>query len=423
MVLAPRCVQIIITRIIILCVTSYINLDMNLAEIRYINYDILSSRLILLNFWLIILMIFSQIAGKLISSLLALFCILNLSLVCSFLVERVLLFYFFFEWALIPIFLIIMGWGYQLERLKARMYLLFYTLFASLPLLIVILIQLNSLFNSSMGYLPIICNFLIFDRLSLLIVIGAFLVKFPMFFVHQWLPKAHVEAPVSGSIILAGILLKLGGYGIIRMGYIFRAAEIVSFVISIALVGGAILGIVCVSNSDIKVIIAYSSVVHIALPIMGVLSLTSWGIERAAIIIVAHGICSSGMFSCANIMYERTHSRRIMRNKGSLNYSPRMAIIWFLLCIANLGGPFTLNLLSEVILIINTGFVSIPLLVAVGGISFFSAAYSLILYSRVYQGSFFNSSFSLRFLTVRESMVLTSHIWPIFLIPLSSNIL
>lgn len=162
-----------------------------------------------------------------------------------------------------------------------------------------------------------------------------------------------MEAPVAGSIILAGVLLKLGGYGIIRIIIIINISIMSSVYCIISIWGGAVLRVMCLRHSDIKVLIAYSSVVHIALVIAGFLSSNRWGVEGGIIIIIAHGACSSGIFAQANIIYERRHSRRLILNKGYLNLVPTISAVWFILIVGNFGGPFTLNLIGEILLIVR----------------------------------------------------------------------
>merc|ERR1712210_411144 len=192
----------------------------------------------------------------------------------------------------------------------------------------------------------------------------------------------------------AGVLLKLGGYGILRLIRITAVNVFICQVLSLTLVGGGILRILCIVQRDIKVVIAYSSVVHIALVIAGVLRLTKWGFEGTMIIILAHGICSSGIFAAANLIYERRHSRRF----------------FFILIVANFGGPFTYNLLGEVVLILNLSFISINSLTIILILSFFSAAYRLILYSSTNQGQLRTRTSPLNYLTKSEIFILFSHV-------------
>ena len=387
-----------------------ININNIINYYLYFNIDIISISLIILRLWILILIMLRQFNINYINSLYFIFFILNLRLILSFLTTNIIIFYFFFEWSLIPIFFIIIGWGYQLERLKSRFILLMYTLFASLPLFIIILIIRINYYLINFNFL-IIINFINLNNFYFLIIFLSFLIKFPIFFIHQWLPKAHVEAPVRGSIILAGVLLKLGGYGIIRLLFFLEKNLFIKIIMIFSLLGGRILRIVCLINRDIKVIIAYSSVVHIALIIINLFSKNFWSINGGIIMIISHGLCSSGIFSCANIFYERSHSRIIIINKNNLNYIPRITIFWFILCIANFGGPFTYNLLREIILIIRLSFINVLLLLFIIFISFFSAVYRLILYSNIQQGTNNNLFFLINNINIREKVNIYSHIW------------
>ena len=383
----------------------------------WFNYDILSTRLVLITFWLTILIILSQqqIIFKAISCKNFLF--LVSALILTFSTRSLFIFYFYFELCLIPIFLNIIGWGYQPERLKASIFIFFYTLFASLPLLFLIFNVVGWSITLKLSLLQVITLKSINSIVILFILCIAFLVKFPIYSVHLWLPKAHVEAPVIGSMVLAGVLLKLGGYGIIRVRPLIISGVIVKIFLSISVLGGGLLGLICIIQRDIKVVIAYSSVVHMALVIRGVISLSIWGIEGAVIIIIAHGVCSSGMFTGANIIYERRSSRRYYFNIGYLNIIPIFSSFWFILLVANFGGPFTYNLLGEIILILNLYLLSPLAILAILLLSFFSAAYSLILYRSTQQGQLLSIVKELNQLNINENLVLVSHCWPLIMLP------
>jgi len=182
--------------------------------------------------------------------------------------------------------------------------------------------------------------------------IFAFLVKLPLFCVHLWLPKAHVEAPVAGSIILAGLLLKLGRYGIWRiLSYIVsKVYNLSPFFMVLGLVGGLIVRFVCTMQVDMKALVAYSSVVHIGILVCGLVCLIDFGFEGSACIIIGHGVVSSGLFYLVGCLYERTRRRSLFINKGITVVIPSLTRLWFILCIFNIRAPPSVNLLREILL-------------------------------------------------------------------------
>jgi NADH-ubiquinone oxidoreductase chain 4 len=191
------------------------------------------------------------------------------------------------------------------------------------------------------------------------------------------------------------------------------------FYCTIAMWGGSILRVVCLRHRDMKVLIAYSSVVHMALVIAGILSSNSWGIEGGMIIMVAHGACSSGIFAQANIIYERSHSRRLILNKGYLNMFPFIRLLWFILIVGNFGGPFTLNLAGEILLIIRVINMSFLFWLMVRFLRFFSAAYRLVLYSSTQQGVSTSSLIMAYDITIREVALIFNHSWLFLLLIIS----
>ncbi|YP_004021059.1 NADH dehydrogenase subunit 4 (mitochondrion) [Helicoverpa armigera] len=398
----------------------FMNLGMSLNLFCNFSYmlscDIMSYGLIMLSIWISVLMIMASENLYKMNFFLNFFLFniifLLIMLYLTFSTMNMFLFYLFFEGSLIPTLMLIIGWGYQPERIQAGMYLLFYTLFVSLPLLMGIFYLYNEM-QSMMIY------FLKFMNLNIYMLyfsmIMAFLVKMPMYFVHLWLPKAHVEAPVSGSMILAGIMLKLGGYGLLRLMIFLQEINLkLNYIwIVISLIGGFYISLKCFSQIDIKSLIAYSSVAHMSIVISGIMVMNYWGFIGSYILMIGHGLCSSGMFCLANISYERLHSRSLYINKGMMNFMPSMSLWWFLLMSSNMAAPPSLNLMGEISLInslMSWSWVSMFMLMM---ISFFSAGYSLYLYSFVQHGKYYSGVYSYYTGVSREYLMLILHWLPL----------
>nr|YP_010925305.1 NADH dehydrogenase subunit 4 [Sigara lateralis]WKD80508.1 NADH dehydrogenase subunit 4 [Sigara lateralis] len=386
--------------------------------------DVVSINLINLTIWIIFLMIMASFLvfnkmnypGEFL--LICLFLLMFLYL--SFCSSNLFMFYIFFECSLIPTLFLIFGWGYQPERLSAGFYLLFYTLFASLPLLLGIFYINKTSYTSFMYLININSSFYLY-----LSMILAFLIKMPMVFFHFWLPSAHVEAPVSGSMILAGVLLKLGGYGLIRV-YLFLncIGSKYNFIwLILSLFGMVVTSFICLAQTDIKSMIAYSSVGHMGMVICGIMTLNYWGFYGALILMISHGLCSSGLFALANILYERTHSRSFYINKGMITIMPSLSFLWFLLSANNMACPPSLNLLGEIMLfnsIISWCSLSFMFL---GLASFLSCCYSIYLYCITQHGMIYSGMNKLFYGNVREFMLILFHWIPLNLMILKVDIL
>nr|YP_010845355.1 NADH dehydrogenase subunit 4 [Tetrastichus howardi]QXM14789.1 NADH dehydrogenase subunit 4 [Tetrastichus howardi] len=371
------------------------NFSMFYNNIYYwMGLDLMMFALIMLSIFIIGLMFFTSMnieKSKIFSLLLLL---LLLSLLLSFSSMNYFMFYLFFEISLLPTFILIMMFGYQPERINASMYMILYTMFASLPLLLLIFF-LNKMFYSLNYYFMFKnLNYLNISMLMFYIfMIFAFLVKLPMFMFHMWLPKAHVEAPISGSMILAGVMLKLGGYGLYRsMNMMLKLCKKFNiYLIILNLIGIFMLSILCLRQNDLKMMVAYSSVVHMSMMLISLMTLTNLSKYSMIFMMIGHGFCSPGLFILVNYIYIRSKSRNLYLNKGMVNIFPSMMLWWFLFCIGNLGAPMTLNFLSELFIIMVLLNWSMKLIYLMIILMIFCSSYSLYLFSSIFHGNLYSN--------------------------------
>nr|NP_112429.1 NADH dehydrogenase subunit 4 [Tetrodontophora bielanensis]AAK30948.2 NADH dehydrogenase subunit 4 [Tetrodontophora bielanensis] len=394
--------------------------------------DFLGFSLIMLSFWISLLMVSSSwMINKnnyYKEYFLFLIILLLIVLMLCFLSLNMMYFYFFFEVSLIPTLLIIMGWGYQLERLQAGVYFMLYTLTASLPLLL----NLVHIFNK-MGGLSMYMSLSGFSIMYLTNVIGfvvmltllmTFMAKLPIFFLHLWLPKAHVEAPVGGSMILAGVLLKLGGFGLCRFMALSGSIllKFSGYMIGLGIMSMVYVGFMCWRLNDMKALVAYSSVSHMGLVFSGLVTLFSWGFSGGLIMMVSHGLSSSGLFCAVNMYYERVGSRSMYMNKGFMLMFPLFSLMFFMLCVANISAPPTINLMGEIFLMLSVMAFSKIMIILFPLGSFLGAVFTLFLYSYSQHGKSYFMGKSYLGVTMNELHSLILHLVPLNILIVKSEV-
>lgn len=321
--------------------------------------------------------------------LICLFSVLIL-LIGVFTIMDILGFYILFEGILIPMFLIIGVWGSREEKVKAAYYFFFYTLIGSLLMLISIF-KLYTYTGTTNYHSLLLIN--LPSNLQFWLFLGFFFslaVKIPMFPFHIWLPQAHVEAPIAGSVLLAGILLKLGGYGFIRFSLpLFPIATQYFSPFIIMLSGIAIIygGFITCRQTDVKRLIAYSSVSHMGLVTLAIFTHSLEGVIASVLMMLAHGLISSALFMTSAILYVRAHTRTIKYFKGITTVMPIFSTVTILLILGNISFPMTLNFIAEFFSIIvafnYSTWTGITVCVGV----FLGTIYSLYMYNRMYFGT------------------------------------